>query len=143
MKTAHSFTLSRQQSSERNIAQSRANCVEKFKTFRITFTFPVLNHAAEVAFLVSGSGKAQILSEVLQPGTEKYPAQRIQPENGRLLWLLTKKRQFAAVSHYSSAVNPLLFCCISTLTWPEPSVTWCLTTFSSCLAYHHGAAHLI
>jgi 6-phosphogluconolactonase len=65
-----------------------ANWVEKFKTFRITFTFPVLNHAAEVVFLVSGSGKAQILSEVLRPGTEKYPAQRIQPENGRLLWLV-------------------------------------------------------
>ena len=67
-----------------------ANWVEKFKTFRITFTFPVLNHAAEVAFLVSGSGKAQILSEVLRPGSEKYPAQRIQPENGRLLWLIDR-----------------------------------------------------
>ena len=67
-----------------------ANWVEKFKTFRITFTFPVLNHAAEVVFLVSGSGKAQILSEVLRPGTEKYPAQKIQLENGRLLWLVDR-----------------------------------------------------
>lgn len=68
-----------------------ANWVEKFKTFRITFTFPVLNHAAEVAFLVSGSGKAQILSEILQPGPPKYPAQKIQPENGRLLWLVDQE----------------------------------------------------
>lgn len=65
-----------------------ANWVEKFKTFRITFTFPVLNHAAEVVFLVSGADKAQILSEVLRPGTQKYPAQGVQPENGRLLWLV-------------------------------------------------------
>jgi 6-phosphogluconolactonase len=65
-----------------------ANWVEKFKTFRITLTFPVLNHAAEVVFLVSGADKAQILSEVLRPGAQKYPAQGVQPENGRLLWLV-------------------------------------------------------
>src|SRR5579859_1682482 len=64
-----------------------ANWVEKLQTFRITLTFPVLNHAAEVIFLVSGESKAQILSAVLRPGAGKYPAQGIQPENGRLLWL--------------------------------------------------------
>jgi 6-phosphogluconolactonase len=65
-----------------------ANWVEKFKTFRITLTFPALNHAAEVAFLVSGAGKAQILNQVLRPGARKFPAQYVQPENGRLLWLV-------------------------------------------------------
>ena len=65
-----------------------ANWVEKFQTFRITLTFPVLNHAAEVVFLVSGASKAQILSEVLRPGARKFPAQNVQPENGRLLWLV-------------------------------------------------------
>lgn len=65
-----------------------ANWVEKFKTFRITFTFPVLNHAAEVAFLVSGADKAQILNEIISPGARKYPTQSVQPENGRLLWLV-------------------------------------------------------
>jgi len=64
-----------------------ANWVEKLKTFRITLTFPVLNHAAQVIFLVSGESKAQILSAVLSPGDSKYPAQGVQPENGRLLWL--------------------------------------------------------
>src|ERR1700704_1924596 len=52
-----------------------ANWVEKLKTYRITLTFPVLNHAAEVVFLVSGESKAQILSDVLRPGATKYPAQ--------------------------------------------------------------------
>lgn len=65
-----------------------ANWVEKFKTFRITLTFPVLNHAAQVVFLVSGAGKAQILSQVLRPGAKEFPAQNVQPENGRLLWLI-------------------------------------------------------
>jgi len=65
-----------------------ANWVEKFKTFRITLTFPVLNHAAEVVFLVSGADKGKILSEVLRPGAPNYPAQTIQPEDGRLLWLV-------------------------------------------------------
>lgn len=63
--------------------------VEKKKTFRITLTYPVLNHAAEVEFLVSGSGKAQILRDVLKPsGSGAFPAQGINPEHGRLLWLL-------------------------------------------------------
>jgi len=64
-----------------------ANWVEKFQSFRLTFTFPVLNHAAEVVFLVSGEGKAQILNEVLKPPPKKYPSQFVQPEHGHLLWL--------------------------------------------------------
>ena len=64
-----------------------ANWVEKLQTFRITLTFPVLNQAANVIFLVSGESKAQILSAVLTPGGTKYPAQGVHPENGRLLWL--------------------------------------------------------
>jgi 6-phosphogluconolactonase len=65
-----------------------ANWVQKFQTFRITLTFPVLNRAAEVAFLVSGESKAQILSDIMKPGPKKYPSQSIQPEEGHLLWLL-------------------------------------------------------
>jgi 6-phosphogluconolactonase len=65
-----------------------ANWVEKLHCFRLTFTFPVLNHAAEVIFLVSGGGKAEILDDVLRPGKKKYPAQSVQLENGRLLWLV-------------------------------------------------------
>jgi 6-phosphogluconolactonase len=64
-----------------------ANWVEKLQSYRITLTFPVLNYAAEVIFLVSGESKAQILSDVLKPGEKKYPVQSVSPENGRLLWL--------------------------------------------------------
>ncbi len=65
-----------------------ANWVEKFRAFRLTLTFPVLNHAAEVLFLVSGADKAEILREVLrrEASGAACPAQRVRPENGRLLW---------------------------------------------------------
>jgi 6-phosphogluconolactonase len=64
-----------------------ANWVEKLQSFRITLTLPVLNHAAEVVFLVSGEVKAKILNDVVRPGAKKYPAQMVQPQDGRLLWL--------------------------------------------------------
>jgi len=66
------------------------NWVEKFKTYRITLTFPVINHAAEVMFLVAGQDKSQVLKEVLQGKAEAYPCQRVKPLNGRLLWLVDK-----------------------------------------------------
>lgn len=66
-----------------------ANWVEKFKTNRLTMTLPVLNNAATVMFLVSGSEKAEVLRAVLENGaTKKFPAQLIQPVAGRLLWLV-------------------------------------------------------
>jgi 6-phosphogluconolactonase len=57
---------------------------------RITVTFPVLNAARNVLFLVTGANKAAAVRAVwgnLQPG-ELLPAARVQPANGRLVWLL-------------------------------------------------------
>jgi 6-phosphogluconolactonase len=64
--------------------------VEKLKAYRLTLTLPVLNNAANVAFLVAGSGKRAILKRVLeeQPGVPALPAQRVRPSNGRLLWFV-------------------------------------------------------
>jgi 6-phosphogluconolactonase len=64
-----------------------ANWVEKFKSFRLTMTLPVLNNAALVMFLVSGEDKASILSEVLSADSVRFPAQQIRPTNGELSWL--------------------------------------------------------
>jgi len=69
-----------------------ANWVEKFKAYRITLTFPVLNHAAEVLFLVSGKGKAEIMREIVRKaGNAVYPAQMVRPEHGRLLWMADRQ----------------------------------------------------
>ena len=65
-----------------------ANWVEKFKTNRITFTYPVLNYAACVIFLVSGGDKSEIVREVLENPGADLPSQKVHPVNGRLLWLL-------------------------------------------------------
>ena len=67
-----------------------ANRVEKLKTIRFTLTFPAINNAANIMFLVSGSSKAGVLKKVMegefQP--EKLPAQAVKPNNGNLFWVL-------------------------------------------------------
>jgi 6-phosphogluconolactonase len=67
-----------------------ANHVPQKNTWRITLTSPVINQGRQVAFLIEGQGKAQVLHDVLegpyQP--ETYPSQLIRPANGQLLFLL-------------------------------------------------------
>ncbi len=67
-----------------------ANWVEKSKTWRITLTYPVINNAAEIMFLVAGAEKQDALLAVLQgkPDPETYPAQGIRPDNGRVVWFV-------------------------------------------------------
>jgi 6-phosphogluconolactonase len=67
-----------------------SNWVEKFKTDRITMTFPVLNAAAEIIVLVSGPEKAPLVAEVLQGtnGVPKYPVQMVRPHKGIKRWML-------------------------------------------------------
>jgi 6-phosphogluconolactonase len=67
-----------------------ATYVEKLKTDRVTFTLPLLNSAAEVAFLVSGKSKAGVVKEMLRDGAD-LPAARVSPVNGRLSWFLDKE----------------------------------------------------
>jgi len=68
----------------------RPNYVEKFKAHRLTLTFPVINAASEVIFLVAGEDKAEALGRVLQPQSEgrSLPAQGVCPQNGRLTWFV-------------------------------------------------------
>jgi 6-phosphogluconolactonase len=69
-----------------------ANWVEKLKTNRLSLTYPVLNAAGCVVFLVSGIDKAAPLKIVLEenvPG-EQYPAKLVRPSGGRLIWMLDR-----------------------------------------------------
>ena len=67
-----------------------SNHVEKLKTNRLTFTFPTINNASNIIFLISGAAKANALKEVLegefQP--EQFPSQFVNPQNGNLFWLV-------------------------------------------------------
>jgi 6-phosphogluconolactonase len=57
---------------------------------RVTLTPVVFNYARMVVFMATGEKKAQTLAEVLSDryNPELYPAQRIQPNDGRLIWLV-------------------------------------------------------
>lgn len=58
---------------------------------RLTLTLGVLNHAAVVLFLVTGSGKAQMVRRVLDQESEadrSLPAAKVSPASGRLVWML-------------------------------------------------------
>ena len=64
--------------------------VEKLDAHRLTLTFPVINNAAQIAFLVAGASKAAIVKEILASEKCDYPAARIRPENGQLIWFVTQ-----------------------------------------------------
>jgi 6-phosphogluconolactonase len=57
---------------------------------RVTLTPLVFNRARVVAFMVTGEKKAAALAQVLggRYNPEQYPAQRIEPKDGRTIWLL-------------------------------------------------------
>ena len=59
---------------------------------RVTLTPPVINDAHLVVFLTTGAAKAVTLSRVLSDKKNdiKLPAQRIQPHDGKLVWLVDK-----------------------------------------------------
>jgi 6-phosphogluconolactonase len=67
-----------------------ANPVEKFKTDRITFTYPVLNNAANVIFMATGEQKAPVVKDILENPASTLPAANVHPANGRMLWLLDR-----------------------------------------------------
>jgi 6-phosphogluconolactonase len=56
---------------------------------RITFTFPVLNAARAVFFLVAGADKAPKVAAALG-GDASVPAARVQPTDGELRWYLDR-----------------------------------------------------
>ncbi|MEM7394782.1 MAG: 6-phosphogluconolactonase [Verrucomicrobiota bacterium] len=64
--------------------------VEKFDTHRITLTWPVINNAKRVIFLVTGGDKAETLHEVQhgEHDPDRLPSQLIAPDEGELLWML-------------------------------------------------------
>ena len=68
-----------------------ANWIPQLDAHRLTFTLPLLNAAAEVAFLVTDEAKAEVVRQVLQPteGESAPPAALVQPA-GKLHWFLSK-----------------------------------------------------
>jgi 6-phosphogluconolactonase len=68
-----------------------ANHVPQQKdSWRVTLTWPVINHASSVFFLIAGADKAQVLNEVLTGprDPERLPSQLIWPSSGILTLIL-------------------------------------------------------
>jgi len=80
-----------------------ANHVLQKETWRITLTWPVINRGREVAFLIEGAGKAQVLHDVLLGAydPETTPSQLIRPASGKLTFLLDA----AAAAKLPAATN--------------------------------------
>jgi len=57
---------------------------------RITATGKLINNAKEVCFLVTGSGKAEKVAQIIHrnEGWEALPASHVDPHHGQLVWLL-------------------------------------------------------
>jgi 6-phosphogluconolactonase len=77
--------------------------VEKLNADRITLTFPVLNQARRVLFLVAGGSKASIVRDVLEGDRAegRFPAAMVNPTSGLLYWHL----DHAAASGIHTAVS--------------------------------------
>jgi len=67
-----------------------ANEVPQLKTWRLTFTYPLLRQARGMMFLVAGVSKAAALEAVLEGPDDPttYPSQAVQLEDGTLIWMV-------------------------------------------------------
>ena len=57
---------------------------------RLTMTFPLINKARHIIFLVSGEKKAEVLKAVLEDRDVKLPAVHVLPSTGSLTWVLDR-----------------------------------------------------
>jgi 6-phosphogluconolactonase len=63
--------------------------VEEKKSWRISFTLPLINHAASVLFLVSGAEKKEIIKKLLRKKKNySLPAELVNPSHGIAYWML-------------------------------------------------------
>ena len=64
-----------------------ANFVPKLNAWRLTFTFPLINHAQHVLFLVGASKSPELIERVLN-GDSQLPSARVDPSAGETTWMI-------------------------------------------------------
>src|SRR5207302_5809817 len=64
-----------------------ANFIAKLNAWRLTFTFPLINHARHVCFLVNAKKQPELIESIIH-GDTQYPAARVNPTAGKLTWIL-------------------------------------------------------
>lgn len=69
---------------------------------RVTLTLPVLNHAAEILFLVAGSIKAGVVQSIVEKNNQgQSPAGLVHPEHGAVTWFLDAEAASLLTKGYS------------------------------------------
>jgi 6-phosphogluconolactonase len=68
-----------------------ANFVPKLNAWRLTFTFPLINHARHILFLVGASKSPQLIERVLA-GDQQFPAARVNPSAGEMTWMIGEQQ---------------------------------------------------
>jgi 6-phosphogluconolactonase len=66
-----------------------ANFVPKLSAWRLTFTFPLINRARHILFLVGASKSSQLIERVLE-GDQQFPAARVNPSAGEVRWIIAE-----------------------------------------------------
>jgi 6-phosphogluconolactonase len=64
-----------------------ANYVLKLNAWRLTFTFPLINQARHILFLVGASKNPQLIERALA-GDRQFPAARVNPVAGEVTWII-------------------------------------------------------
>ena len=64
-----------------------ANFVPKLNAWRLTFTYPLINHARHILFLV-GASKSPVLIERVLAGDQQFPAAGVNPSAGEVTWMI-------------------------------------------------------
>ncbi len=63
--------------------------VEKFESWRVTVTYPVINSARQVIVFIAGEAKAAIVRDITSDAVSGLPVQRLAPEN-EYYWFMDK-----------------------------------------------------
>jgi len=64
-----------------------ANFVPRLNSWRLTFTFPLINHARHICFLVDATKHQDLIERVID-GDPQFPASRVHPTAGDVTWIL-------------------------------------------------------
>ena len=72
---------------EENVRTVVSNFVPKLNAWRLSFTFPLINQARHICFLVEVKKGERLIERVLR-GDLALPATRVQPVDGRITWII-------------------------------------------------------
>nr|WP_245652008.1 6-phosphogluconolactonase [Methylophaga muralis] len=61
--------------------------VEKFQSWRVTLTYPVINSARQVIVFIAGESKAEIVRDITSESVRGLPVQRLAP-TGDYYWFM-------------------------------------------------------